>query len=620
MNTQKSTAAISVIMPTFNHGAFISRAIISLLAQSYENWELIIINDGALDDTFEVLAPYLSDQRIIYLENKINQGLGAALNKGLDNANSNYIAYLPSDDIFYRDHLHTLYNLLENEQDSLLAVAGMKCFYEDGSRGDNKYFTQGKDEKLPLQLVQVLHRNTKNRWITRQELVTDDLSRMFWDKLLIDSKLAYAPNVTCEWVDHPSQRHKIINEKYWGGIYLYKQFYNVKDPIVFQSSGGNLIDEPALFSGHNYCAEKRGISGLKILLVGELSYNPERLCALEKQGHTLYGLWIKRPGFWNASGPLPFGNITEVSYDNWIEEVKAIKPDIIYALLNWPAVELAHSVLEAALGIPFVWHFKEGPFFCRQLGLWKQLINLFAKSDGQIYTNNETKAWFEQFLPDANRKSIIIDGDLPSMTWFSNEKSALLSDIDGEVHTVVPGRPFGISPNDILGLAEQKIHLHFYGNVNHQAWEDWIKIVDSLAPRFLHIHPHCSPDKWVSELSQYDAGWLHFFRSENNGEFSKITWNDLNYPSRMATLAAAGLPMLQRDNSGHIVATQALTQQLEIGIHFNEFSELGVIIRDRKRMAQIRQNVEKHKSLFCFDYHVENLILFFNEIILNYNK
>ena len=104
------TPIISVIMPTYKHEMFIRRAISSLLEQSFTNWELIVINDDSPDKTEEVMQEYLKDERIRYYRNKYNKGLVACLNFGLSIALAPYIAYLPSDDVIYKNHLQTLYS------------------------------------------------------------------------------------------------------------------------------------------------------------------------------------------------------------------------------------------------------------------------------------------------------------------------------------------------------------------------------------------------------------------------------------------------------------------------------------------------------------------------------
>jgi glycosyltransferase involved in cell wall biosynthesis len=113
------TLGISVLMPTYNHGPFISRAIKSLILQSFQHWELIIINDGSSDYSDEVIAEYLLDRRIKYFKNEKNEGLGYSLNKGLQYASYNLIAYLPSDDIYFANHLLMLYNTLISDKECI---------------------------------------------------------------------------------------------------------------------------------------------------------------------------------------------------------------------------------------------------------------------------------------------------------------------------------------------------------------------------------------------------------------------------------------------------------------------------------------------------------------------
>ena len=118
--------------------------------------------------------------------------------------------------------------------------------------------------------------------------------------------------VTCEWVDHPHQRHKIIREPI-GGINPYRQRYGVAEPLRFHTSVGNRIDEVAQYRRfRERPATPRAADGLKILLVGELAYNADRVLALEERGHRLYGLWMRDPYWYNTVGPLPFGHVTDL--------------------------------------------------------------------------------------------------------------------------------------------------------------------------------------------------------------------------------------------------------------------------------------------------------------------
>ena len=607
---------VSVIMPTYNQANFIIRAIASLKLQTFQNWELIIINDGSTDNTEKRVDALLPDSRVQYIVNPKNRGLGACLNIGLEKAIYNLIAYLPSDDIYFKDHLQSLFEALDENHKAVLAYSGIKYHYVDTDKNSYSQFAESQASGYDVQLVQVLHRKTKDRWIERDELITDDLYKMFWEKLEMKAECIKTTQITCEWVSHPEQRHKIMMEKFGGGIYRYKQVYQINEPIRFYPSIGKQINEIEQYEKFRKPKVNLSKKGLKILLVGELAYNAERIYSLEERGHQLYGLWIKNPYHYNAIGPLPFGNIEDIPLNNWQKRVKEIQPDIVYALLNLQAVPLAHRVLTSNIGIPFVWHFKEGPFFCRQLGTWQELINLYMLSDGQIYLNENLKDWYQQFIPaKEDASSLILDGDLPSNRWLSSERSPLLSDQDGEIHTLIPGRLMGLQPSHVEEMAKQKIHLHFYGTSFHEMYPEWIKQAQQLAPEYLHLHPSCTQESWVKEFSQYDAGWLHFFDSSNNGELMRASWSDLNYPARMATLAVAGVPLLQRDNTGHIVATQTLTKKLDIGIFFKNFEELGGKLRDKSRMKKIKENVWKNRDLFSFEYHVDDLVSFFQEVV-----
>ena len=603
--------SVSVLMPTYRQAHFIRRALDSLVAQSLHDWELIIVDDASTDATYEAVQPFLEDLRIQYYRLDRNRGLGAALNVAIDRASAPIIAYLPSDDVYYADHLREGIKCLFENPEAVLAYSSIRHHYNRSA--------EGAIDGYPLQLVQVIHRRVGERWLEREELVTDDLDRMMWSELRTKGDFIATGRLTCEWVDHPEQRHKIVQEPV-GGINPYRVYYQVEHPLRFHTTVGNLIDEVEHYRRFRERPDTPASpDGLKILLVGELAYNPERILALEERGHRLFGLWMRDPYWYNTVGPLPFGHVQDVQFENWKESVKEIQPDIIYALLNWQAVPFAHYVMTENPGIPFVWHFKEGPFICLEKGTWPELVDLYQQSHGQIYTSPEMKAWTETIVPGIRGRetALILDGDLPKREWFAGRRAIPLSQRHGSFHTVVPGRPIGLHPQDVANLAGQDIHLHFYGDFTHGQWLEWIKKTQRMAPEHIHLHSHVDQENWVSEFSQYDAGWLHFFKSENHGEIRRANWDDLNYPARISTLVAAGLPTLQRDNRGEIVATQSLVQNLDIGLFFSEMSELRSLLENQDRMDQIRANVWKSRDHFTFDKHADELISFFRHVIEN---
>ena len=91
---------VSGVIPTYNYGEFVCDAVDSALGQTYENMEVIVVDDGSTDDTRERLEPYMDRLRYIYQE---NQGLSAARNTGIRAAEGEWIALLDSDDV-WREH------------------------------------------------------------------------------------------------------------------------------------------------------------------------------------------------------------------------------------------------------------------------------------------------------------------------------------------------------------------------------------------------------------------------------------------------------------------------------------------------------------------------------------
>lgn len=90
----------SIITPTYNRAFVIERAIRSVLAQKYGNWELVVVDDGSTDNTREVMEKYLVNPKIRYIAYGANKGVNYARNRGLENCTGDIITFLDSDDEF----------------------------------------------------------------------------------------------------------------------------------------------------------------------------------------------------------------------------------------------------------------------------------------------------------------------------------------------------------------------------------------------------------------------------------------------------------------------------------------------------------------------------------------
>ena len=104
---------VSIIMPSFGTAPFIAESIESVQAQSYKNWELIIVDDCSTDNTDEVVKQFLSDERIKYLKNEKNSGAAVSRNRALREARGKWIAFLDSDDLWMPEKLEKQIHFME---------------------------------------------------------------------------------------------------------------------------------------------------------------------------------------------------------------------------------------------------------------------------------------------------------------------------------------------------------------------------------------------------------------------------------------------------------------------------------------------------------------------------
>jgi glycosyltransferase involved in cell wall biosynthesis len=116
---------VSIILPTFNRGKYITDAIESVLSMSFKDWELIIVDDGSKDQTNIIIRKYLEDKRIHYLYKEINQGQSFARNLGLQKSKGKYIAYIDSDNTYSSDFMSLAIEFLEKNKNCDLVYGSL---------------------------------------------------------------------------------------------------------------------------------------------------------------------------------------------------------------------------------------------------------------------------------------------------------------------------------------------------------------------------------------------------------------------------------------------------------------------------------------------------------------
>ena len=108
---------ISIIVPVYNAQKYIKRCVESILNQSYQKWELILIDDGSKDDSSLICDELKQTDSRIHVVHSVNQGASAARNRGLDEAAGDYITFVDADDWVEPNHLEVLVNQIDSDVD-----------------------------------------------------------------------------------------------------------------------------------------------------------------------------------------------------------------------------------------------------------------------------------------------------------------------------------------------------------------------------------------------------------------------------------------------------------------------------------------------------------------------
>ncbi|MGA9377436.1 MAG: glycosyltransferase [Phormidium sp.] len=144
-----SEPLVSVIIPAYNAERLILEALMSVKAQTYSNWEIIVVEDASKNRTEEIVQEFIrsvSNHQVKYILHETNKGISATRNTGINNAQGEYIAFLDHDDLWKETHLGSAVSKLESESGDL-AYSTVQMF-EDGT---NKLLSLWGPEKEEIE-------------------------------------------------------------------------------------------------------------------------------------------------------------------------------------------------------------------------------------------------------------------------------------------------------------------------------------------------------------------------------------------------------------------------------------------------------------------------------------
>ena len=132
MNQQAAVPLISVVVPTYNYGRYLSRALDSVLAQQEPGVELIVVNDGSKDNTRDVLDEYQRRNPKLVVLHQENAGAAVARNNGIAHARAPFVLMLDADDALISGSLAVLKQAMRNQPQAGILIGGRTAIYPDG--------------------------------------------------------------------------------------------------------------------------------------------------------------------------------------------------------------------------------------------------------------------------------------------------------------------------------------------------------------------------------------------------------------------------------------------------------------------------------------------------------
>lgn len=202
---------VSVLMPAYNAEKYIAQAIDSVLGQTFDDFEFIIINDCSTDCTEEIILSY-NDPRIVYVRNEENLGVAATLNKGLAIAKGEYIARMDADDISLPERFAKQVTYLEANEDIVVLGTNVESFNELGTISTGWSATEPEQMKVDLLFsCGLAHPSVMMRTEVIRELGGYDEAfngledYELWCRVLEKHKITTLPDILLRYRIHGSQ-------------------------------------------------------------------------------------------------------------------------------------------------------------------------------------------------------------------------------------------------------------------------------------------------------------------------------------------------------------------------------------------------------------------------------
>lgn len=238
---------VTIVVPIYNVEKYIYKNIQSIVNQSYKDFNVILVDDGSLDNSSQIAEELLKTNNINYkIIRQNNRGLSGARNSGLKSCKTKYVVFVDSDDILHKDFLLELVSSMESN-DCDISIANYKFI-----KKQNEVFGENKGEKLIFEkkdMLDIFLKRTlqfvlpsmifktdilKNNSLFFSELVNFSEDQLFiWESIFLSKKICYLTRELYGYYIRPNSimtstsnkkiidSHRIIKEKY---DYFYKTY------------------------------------------------------------------------------------------------------------------------------------------------------------------------------------------------------------------------------------------------------------------------------------------------------------------------------------------------------------------------------------------------------------
>lgn len=228
---------MSVIVPTYNHARYLPEAINSVLQQSFQDYEVIVVDDGSTDNTRDVVAEF-TDKRIHYIYQK-NKGLAGARNTGLREARGEFVAFLDADDLYLPCKLEVQVRFLTENPDYGFVAGGWNYIDHDGKIiGGYNPWPHPPDE---LSIESWLYGCRVNpvavfvcrSWVEKVGGFDESLRQVedwdMWSRLAYAGcKMGWVDGVVCSYRYSPGQMTKNAAVQTQSGVQMLDKFFSQK--------------------------------------------------------------------------------------------------------------------------------------------------------------------------------------------------------------------------------------------------------------------------------------------------------------------------------------------------------------------------------------------------------